>query len=259
MLKNAPLNSRPILQSMMSLNDTLYRFEAILNGHQQELKSNPALQDAFAPLKWHPIDVLARLERMKNDAYDLKRELWRARHELFSEARTDRDLTDFDDLSEAEVAGLAAMNTQLQQVTDHTLGLATEIDTTLSTRIKNPADPLWDFYIDAEFDFVLREDDPAFDESQDNYIASVETIPHRDASGRFGFTDDGHWPDGFDRDRLPHDWLFHELLYYGAYGLHEVDLRDLPRIGTVYVDLVVHYQLKYDLLEGKWVTILTDA
>ena len=149
----------------------------------------------------------------------------------------------FDELTPQQVAGLSLMNEQLDEVGRHITAINRDLEASLAGPLGNPGDRLWDYNLDVRISFALREDDPAWRDDSDNQVAEA---------GDFSL--DCQWPDGYDQSfPMPHGGVMHCLRLYGGYEHGHVDYRDISRIGTVHVDVMVTYQYAYDLSAGRWI------
>lgn len=147
-------------------------------------------------------------------------------------------------LAEAEIDQLLALNRYLKVVTQQLIAVVKDVEPRLEAKVADPADPMYDFEIEAVFNYVLRDDDADYDEDDDNFLSSQQhtfrcpvvfedticTIP-------------------FQPPRLcsePLCWLFHELRHPLMTRAPQLSLRDLLRIGRIYVDVQVWQQ--YDFI-----------
>lgn len=107
-----------------------------------------------------------------------------------------------------------------------------------------------DFEMEAKIDFLLKEDDPAFDDGSDNIVSTAIEICFKllveqsckQGKDYHGIGDDLDHNDarGFSKHpvyAVKHCYLFHELISH-----NHVPLKFIPRIGDIWVDYVVQQQ-----------------
>ncbi len=146
-------------------------------------------------------------------------------------------------LAEAEIDQLLALNRYLKVVTQQLSAVAKDLEPRLEAKVADPADPMYDFEIEAIFDYVLRDDDADYDEDEDNNLSSQQHMLI------FAMFEDTICPIPFQPPRLwsePLCWLFHELRHPLVTRAPRLSLRDLLRIGRIYVDVKVWQQ--YDFI-----------
>lgn len=153
-------------------------------------------------------------------------------------------------LAEAEISQLLALNRHLMEITRQLSLVADEIRPRMEAKVADPNDPMYDYEIEARLDFVLREDDPDYDENGDNYLTTRTKCLkypylHRDERRELSFGESSI-QEGLLSD--PHCWLFHEL-YDHAYGhaCPKLSFGDCLRIGKVFVDVQVWQQYSFDV------------
>ena len=166
------------------------------------------------------------------------------------------------DFTVNEITNLLNLNQRLRELELYLCHLAQKEGEKLKACVADPGDPRDDYEIDVTLYFVLREDDPDFDDSDDNFI----TQRNFSLNGR-GRTYIG---DGQDhREIVPYFptklnetaqcWLFHDL-YDHCYGLEQpaLSLLDCLRVGTIWVDVAVRHQATLNIESGKWVQPITQ-
>ena len=143
-----------------------------------------------------------------------------------------------------EVEALLHLNRQLRQVEqliDHAHQQSLQ---RLSAKACSPDDPMRDFEIDAEIDYVLRKDDPAWQEDSDNILTSrrINLSRGKRATFRQGDCCEDH-PHLQAIHGEPHCYLFHDL-YDHDYGPAHAALsfQDCVRIGEIWIDVVIRQQ-----------------
>lgn len=156
-------------------------------------------------------------------------------------------------LSDDEVAGLLRLNRRLSDLERYLQNAAQDLTPRLEAKLADSNDGMADYEIEATLHFVLREDDPEFDDSEDNFL----TVRKEDLKRIYRLADDK------DHRDLPmrqlkgerHCWLFHDL-YDHSYGLRapRVPLCECLRIGTAWVDIVIRQQYWLNIDTGKWIS-----
>ena len=156
-----------------------------------------------------------------------------------------------------EVARLMTLNRRLAELEQHLRGQALVLEPTLRAKLADPTSRMYDYEIDAEIAYVLRDDDEEAVEDDDNILTHrdemlkdihktrilVDGIDHRESVR----------PDMAQLGGEPHCWLFHDL-YDHSYGFSKpsVPLRDCLRIGKIFVDVVIREQYCLDIATGEW-------
>lgn len=230
-----------VIKGVRSMWSTFYWIDEALGRHLQEFKARPDVVAALAECESRPIDVIARLERLREEAERLSIDLTGGGHCFLLQCTSTR----FEDLSTDEVAGLSLLNEQLDGVAKYAHTVAKRIEEAVRIPCADPADRMFDYEIDAEVHFDLRDDDAGYREDGDNTLAEIDDCLRRAGE---------QWPDGYEQSfPIPHGSLLHELRLYGGYARTEVDYRDMLRIGYVWTDIVVHYQYCYDVVQRRWI------
>jgi hypothetical protein len=161
--------------------------------------------------------------------------------------RRDRDR---EELSQSNREYLLSVNARLRKIQDQVLREAEHIIPQLETRVADVTDPLIDFECEVRVAYHLREDDQEYDENDDNiFIEQDETITHilkyNDHCYRSKIWNDIQFIESHPLQREDHCWLYHDL-----YDHHDLDFKDLLRIGWIWVDIKTIYQYIEDI-EGK--------
>lgn len=156
-----------------------------------------------------------------------------------------------------EVAGLMTLNRRLAELEQHLRDQALALDPRLRAKLADPTNRMYDYEIDAEIAYVLREDDEEAVEDDDNILTRRdEMLKHmgetRILADGMDHRESGR-PDMAQLDAEPHCWLFHDL-YDHSYGFSKpsVPLRDCLRIGKIWVDVVIRQQYCLDIATGEW-------
>lgn len=161
-----------------------------------------------------------------------------------------------------EIDILLRLNRQLKQIGEHCTHVVRDVTPRLEAKLGALSDPMFDYEIDAKIDFILREDDPEYDEDDDNSLSSREMQLRGEGS------DDSHplfderiysgcSPEALFRE--PHAWLFHDL-YDHRYGVSQprLSLKNCLRVGTVFVELYVKQQYFFEIEKGEWIKAWDD-
>ncbi len=235
---------RAAIHGVRGMWDTFYWINEAMKRHIQEFTAQPAILTQLKSLDDGAIDLIARLEQLRSDANKLKLDILTAGSALrIAELESPSHATREADLSVDELTALRLMNTRLDEVGRKIKDATEQVESDLDARLANLGDQLRDYEVDVKLDFYLKNDDPGFS-GDDNTVSRVEFL--------VGDPTD-QYPDGY-LDAMPHGQVFHTLHYYGGYDRSEVDYRDMLRIGTVWVDVVVRHQYEYDLTTGRWIS-----
>jgi hypothetical protein len=149
----------------------------------------------------------------------------------------------YEDLSADQQQVLHRLHDRLteieQQVRREALALIAQLD----ERVQHPDDWILDYELELVVTFCLRADDPAYQEDDDNILATVKADLKGLATPEHWGIADGRnhntfpWPAGHPLRGAYHCWLYHTLY-------HRTDLwwADLLRIGSLWVEMQVLYQ-----------------
>jgi hypothetical protein len=153
-----------------------------------------------------------------------------------------------------ETKRLQNLNHVMNDISEFMHRTADAIRPAMHAKTADNRDPMYDYEIEAELDYALRNDDPEYDEDSDNYLSS------RSESLRFDRNEDDlndDWrgsltPEAFLSEPL--SWLLHSLTEhsYGPEG-PRVRLKNCLRIGRILLDIQVWHQYVFDINEGKWI------
>ncbi len=160
------------------------------------------------------------------------------------------------DFTNDEISNLLRLNQRLGELELYLCNMAKTENEKLQARVTDPNNPVDDYEIDATLYFVLREDDPEFDDSDDNFLTQRDFSLKGLSRGCIG--------DGQDyREIVPYFpaelnetaqcWLFHDL-YDHSYGLQQPDLslHDCLRVGSIWVDVAIRHQSTLNIKSGDW-------
>jgi hypothetical protein len=176
----------------------------------------------------------------------------------FSEMDTDPDYT------VAEIEGLLRFNRRLITVEAQLRTLAETQNSWLRAQVADNRTILDDYEIDATLYFILRTDDPEFDEDDDNFLTqrhfSLKQLEpdHPLADGQDHRNPLRSYPEPLRQVALC--WFFHDLISYD-YGLEQpkLSLRDCLRIDSIWIDVAVRHQATLIIETGGWENLMTEA
>lgn len=161
-----------------------------------------------------------------------------------------------DALSENDIEKLLMLNRHLTSITKYLQTLDADLKPCLEARLADQNDPVNDSGIVARIEYVLREDDPEFDESDDNLL----TVREENLECSAMFDPDDDWGEHLSGQAsavngTPHCWLFHDLYdhSYGRTNSRAMSLRECLRIGKIFIDVEVQLQYCFDMENGAWV------
>jgi len=147
-------------------------------------------------------------------------------------------------LSPAQRQYLQQLNARCMTIERQVTQDARTLFAQLDARVQDPQDWLYDYEIELEVQCWLREDDPAYQEDDDNILATLKEHLklQRSLPEPFGIDDginhnifqgmDGHLMQG----------EFHCWLYHCLYDHTDLWFNDMLRIGHIWVELQVLYQ-----------------
>lgn len=156
--------------------------------------------------------------------------------------------------SPEEIDGLLRLNMLLTATTELLHCVASEQMPRLEAKCADPADPLWDYEMDARIDFRLRSDDPSFDDDEENNLASRTVSIKHLVELRRRNRERADWARSDLPAALraqPHCWLFYDLVEheYGDGGAR-LSYRDCLSVGEVFVDVAVRHQYLFAVEAG---------
>jgi hypothetical protein len=153
-----------------------------------------------------------------------------------------------EDMTREERLCLLYLNKRLFELEKQLKKEALEIIETMKKRVSDENDWISDFEIECTVDFYLREDDPAYSDEEDNFLAEFkEGLCVLKFSHKSLLASEENWNDMsiLDMDhpdqREHHCWFYHQL-----YDHTDLTWEDMIRIGDVWVniDLTLQHQLK---------------
>lgn len=202
-------------------------------------------------------DNLADLQEQMSEIATVLRHLNRRVETLLKQLECTAAVLGEERFEQPEVARLMTLNRRLAELEQHLCGQALALEPWLRAKLADPTNRMYDYEIDAEIAYVLREDDEEAVEDDDNILT------RRDESLQ-GMAETRILADGMDHresgrtdmaqlDGEPHCWLFHDLYDHG-YGFSKpsVPLRDCLRIGKIWVDVVIRQQYCLDIATAEW-------
>lgn len=158
-----------------------------------------------------------------------------------------------------EINQLLDFNERLAELEHYLCDVGAKEELRFAARVSDSNDPLNDYEIDATLYFILREDDPEFDEDEDededNFLTR-RTMSLKQLDKKWGLGDGKdhrisipHFPDRLNE--IAHCWLFHDL-YDHSYGLAQpaLTLQDCLRVGSIWIDIVVRHQATLSIING---------
>ena len=159
-----------------------------------------------------------------------------AKLECFPIAASDGSLTG------TEISQLLRLNRQLVEVTAHLKTVAADVTLPLRAKLADCNDPMSDFEIDVEIDYLLHNDDPQYALGTDRVFATRTEILN---SGQQ--PDVTYWCDlEISGAALPEPccWLFHDLCDLN-FGRESNRLRDCLRVGAMLVEVQCSQQYQF--------------
>lgn len=201
-------------------------------------------------------DLIADLQ-MKICRMDFYYRLLQRKMNELSESIDNTVGTDKHSFTADEINRLISFNQRLAELELYLYELGEMESTQLAARVSDPIDPLDDYEIEATLYFILREDDPDFDEDEDNFLTQRQfSLKHIDREYGLGDGIDHrvpyrHFPGSLNEVR--HCRLFYDL-YENSYGLEQpsLTLRDCLRIDSIWADVAVRHQSTLEIKSGKW-------
>lgn len=215
-----------------------------------------------------PISTIQSVKQMNFKQRDLLLGLYRradalsdASHRLMRDCKAlahtfDQSLAD-QDLSEADIETLLQLNQRLIDLESFLVNRAAKQSELLEPRVADAHDPIYDYEIEAQLDFILREDDPDYDPDDDCILTSRHfDIKRLDGERGIGDTEDHREPIRLFLRALGqnrHCYLFHDLYDHG-YGVEQtaLSLRDCARVGEIWVDIQSTEQVALSVEKGGW-------
>lgn len=159
--------------------------------------------------------------------------------------------------SEAEIEGLLRFNQRLMTVEAHLHTLAETQNQWMSAQVAASCTVLDDYEIDAKLYFVLRSDDPEFDEDSDNFLATREIslkclgAENRLADGQDHRNPLRSYPEPLRQVILCR--LFYDLISYNySLAQPELSLQDCLRIDNIWVNVAVRHQATLNIETDEW-------
>ena len=160
-------------------------------------------------------------------------------------------------LNEDEIEKLQLFNDRLRELELQILSEGRRNINLLEKRIADPQDPLDDFEIEADLHFILRETDPDYREDDDNFLTKrVIWIPKSISEESIYERDISDWSEsGRSFGIANHCYTFHDLYDHShGPGQQQLSLRDILRIGTIWIDIDIAGQMYRDILKNEWVS-----
>jgi hypothetical protein len=172
---------------------------------------------------------------------------------LVESAVVDKEIEDLNasnSFTEAEIEQLIVLNQSLENIDQYLYEVSRDLNQKFLNRLTDPTDLLEDYEIEAKLHFILKEDDPAFDEENDNFLTSrsfsIKELGEEPIH-------EGDWRETCREfpgrlNEVPHSRLFHDL-YDHSYNLDQLSLsfRDCLRIGQIWVRIIIEDQSTFVL------------
>lgn len=223
------------LTELRKLDGWMRRSKTRLCGMARELRSaGKGLPSEFA-------EVHSAVVRCQESIQELSAKLDAA----YEANETLRDYWWDESLTDDDIHQLLALNRQLRDIAPFLRSVADDVRPRLESKVADPNNRMYDYEIEAQIDFILREDDPEYDEDDDNILTTRNESLRRQTEGhRIDYERIG--PDGLRAES--HCWHFHDL-YNHDYGEESPSLsfRDCLRIGTILIDVQVWQQYSFDV------------
>lgn len=162
--------------------------------------------------------------------------------EMLGEHRSNKSLTN------VETDRLPVLNRCLLDVTRRLRSVAEDATPRLEAKLADPDDWMVDYEIEAIVHFVLREDDPDYDEDDDNFLTTrTEPLKHLRRQEDENITETIS-PEGWLAE--PHCRLFRDL-YEFDYGIESprLSFHDCARIGRILIDVQVWQQYDFNVTD----------
>jgi len=149
--------------------------------------------------------------------------------------------------TQEEVGRLVNLNRRISEVQNFMDKFVREMRPIVRAQIAAAGSCLYDFGIGARLDFIRRADDPEFDPDEHNILTTRS----------FWLSRDHQWFDvpsmipGLAEEE--ECYLFHDL-HNTHFNLQqrELSLRELTRIGSIWVGFEVRHQAMLDCESGEW-------
>ena len=146
----------------------------------------------------------------------------------------ERDLK-AEDLSVPQFKILAQLNSELAVIGRLIESEMTTLISAGEKRIGDPDDWVEDFEVDGRITFILRKEDPAFNEDDDNILVELAACPFVYLGDELNHNEFQNW-DHAMKDEF-HCWLYHCL-----YDHTDLDWINILRIGSIWIDVKIEYQ-----------------
>jgi hypothetical protein len=147
------------------------------------------------------------------------------------------------------ITAIADLNARLTMIEADVVAEAKAINARLRSRLADPHDWLSDYELELHVSCWLREDDPLFKEDYDNVLAMHSTSLKFDEADprrmQRVWYDNGENYNGCQHvDGHPLSHQHHCRLLYEI--SNQLGWEDLARVGTIWVDLQIYHQHRYD-------------
>lgn len=224
------------LTELRKLDGWMRRSDTRLRGMARELRAaGKGLPSEFS-------EIHSAVVRCQESIQELSAKL----DAVYEANETLRDYWWDESLTDDDIHQLLALNRQLRGIDPFLKAVADDIRPHLERNVADPNDQMYDYEIGAQIDYILRENDPEYDESDDNILTTREESLRCQREERFADYSEHIGPDGLRAE--PHCWHFHDL-YDHDYGGESPSLsfRDCLRIGKILIDVQVWQQYSFDV------------
>ena len=148
-------------------------------------------------------------------------------------------------LTSLEVESLIKINSRLQDIQSKIQTKVNELQEEMDKKLSVTPN-MFDYEIEIQFLFILGKDDKDFDEDDDNIIAEHHLYVTKTHSKTIflesGYTIPGQ-PLSHPLNKINQCELFHLLYDHIEY----MKLKDIIRIGSVWIDIEVYHQFEFEL------------
>ena len=164
---------------------------------------------------------------------------------------TDQALSGFwwdEPLTDAQISQLLGLNRRISDIYPLLRSVSEDVTPRMEAKLADQNDPMYDYEIEAILCFILREDDPDYDENDDNVLTTRKKFLKCLPSIEYESRDFAEPIGSAGLQAEPHCWLFHDL-YDHEYGTQSprLSFHDCLRIGRIYIDVQVWQQYDFDL------------
>ena len=151
-----------------------------------------------------------------------------------------------DELLDSQTIFLDRLNKKLVEVEKNIKHRVKNLIKTGDAKVSDPNDWIEDYEIDCYITFILREDDPDYDDDDDNVLIEIqECSKHKD--WEYGIGDNRNYNDFRNAKLHPMNKEHHCWLYWSLYDCTYFGWDNILRIGSIWVDINIVYQKVIEL------------